>query len=82
MSDNPETQYYQSVVDDLRVATERAHEKIAELNKERDLLRDIKFTAEMLLQSLNEESILDEGYLILELGKKLKAYQQFVKEHS
>ena len=82
MSENPEVQYYQSVVDDLRVATERANEKIAELEEERKLLKKIKITAAMYLASLNEESNLDEGFLMLELKKDLAAYQQFVKDNS
>ena len=82
MSENPETQYYQSVVDDLQVAIERANDKISELSEERVLLRKIKSTAELYLASLKEESNLDEGFLTIELAKDLKAYQQFVKEHS
>jgi len=82
MSENAETQYYQSVVDDLQVAIERANEKITQLSEERVLLKKIKSTAELYLASLKEESNLDEGFLTIELAKDLKAYQQFVKEHS
>lgn len=82
MSDNPETQYYQSMVDDMRIAAERAQEKIADLTEERILLKEIKATAELYVASLNEDSNLDEGFLVLELGKKLKAYQTFLKERT
>ncbi len=82
MNENPELQHYQSIVDDLRVATERAYEKIAELEEERRLLKKIKITSSMYLASLNEDSNLDDGFLLLELNRDLLAYQKFVKEHS
>lgn len=81
MSENPELNYYQSVVDDLRVACERANERISELNEECRLLKRIKITAAMYLASLNEDSNLDEGFLLIELKKDIAGYQQFVKEH-
>lgn len=82
MNENPELQHYQSIVDDLRVACERANDKIAELEEERRLLKKIKITSGMYLASLNEDSNLDEGFLLLELNRDLLAYQKFVKEHS
>lgn len=81
MSDNPELSYYQSVVDDLRVSNERFHEELNTLREEAVILRRIIATATLYLSSLDEDNNLDEGDLLLDLGRQIKQYQTWRKDH-
>lgn len=79
--ENPELSYYQSIVDDLRVSNERMHEERDRLQQEAVILRRIIATANLYLSSLDEENGLDEGDLLLDLGRQIKNYQAWRKEH-
>lgn len=81
MSDNPELSYYQSVVDDLRVSNERFHEELNTTREELVILRRIIATATLYLSSLDEDNNLDEGDLLLDLGRQIKQYQTWRKDH-
>jgi hypothetical protein len=81
MSDNPELSYYQSVVDDLRVANERFHEELNTLKEEMVILRRITATATFYITSLDEDNNLDEGDLLLDLNRQIKRYQTWRKDH-
>jgi hypothetical protein len=81
MSDNPELSYYQSVVDDLRVANERFHEELNTLKEEVVILRRITATATFYITSLDEDNNLDEGDLLLDLNRQIKRYQTWRKDH-
>lgn len=80
MSESPELSYYQSVVDDLRVSNERFHEELNTLREEAVILRRIIATATLYLSSLNDDNNLDEGDLLLDLGRQIKQYQAFRKD--
>jgi hypothetical protein len=81
MSDNPELSYYQSVVDDLRVANERFHEELNTMKEEVVILRRITATATFYITSLDEDNNLDEGDLLLDLNRQIKRYQTWRKDH-
>jgi hypothetical protein len=81
MSDNPELSYYQSVVDDLRVAHERFHEELNTMKEEVVILRRITATATFYITSLDEDNNLDEGDLLLDLNRQIKRYQTWRKDH-
>jgi hypothetical protein len=81
MSDNPELSYYQSVVDDLRVSNERFHEELNTVREEVMILRRIVATATLYMSSMNEDSNLDEGDLLLDLNRQIKQYQTWRKDH-
>jgi hypothetical protein len=81
MSDNPELSYYQSVVDDLRVANERFHEELNTMKEEVVILRRIAATATFYITSLDEDNNLDEGDLLLDLNRQIKRYQTWRKDH-
>ena len=81
MSDNPELSYYQSVVDDLRVANERFHEELNTMKEEVVILRRITATATFYITSLDENNNLDEGDLLLDLNRQIKRYQTWRKDH-
>jgi hypothetical protein len=80
MSDNPELSYYQSVVDDLRVSNERFHEELNTVREELMILRRIVATATLYMSSMNEDSNLDEGDLLLDLNRQMKQYQTWRKD--
>lgn len=80
MSESPELSYYQSVVDDLRVSNERFHEELNTVREELAILRRIIATATLYLSSLDEDNNLDEGDLLLDLGRQIKQYQTFRKD--
>lgn len=80
--ENPELSYYQSIVDDLRVSNERMHEERDKLQQEAVILRRIVATANLLITSLDEENGLDEGDLLLDMGRQIKNYQTWRKDHS
>lgn len=80
MSDNPELNYYQSVVDDLRVSNERFHEELNTLREEAVILRRIIATATLYLSSLDDDNNLDEGDLLLDMGRQIKQYQAWRKD--
>lgn len=79
--ENPELSYYQSIVDDLRVSNERMHEERDRLQQEAVILRRIIATTNLYLSSLDEENGLDEGDLLLDLGRQIKNYQAWRKDH-
>ena len=81
MSDNPELSYYQSVVDDLRVSNERFHEELNTVKEEVVVLRRIVATATLYMSSMNDDSNLDEGDLLLDLNHQIKQYQTWRKDH-
>lgn len=81
MSDNPELSYYQSVVDGLRVSNERFHEELNTVREEVMILRRIVATATLYMSSMNEDSNLDEGDLLLDLNRQIKQYQTWRKDH-
>ena len=81
MSDNPELSYYQSVVDDLRVSNERFHEELNTVKEEVVVLRRIVATATLYMSSMNDDSNLDEGDLLLDLNRQIKQYQTWRKDH-
>lgn len=81
MSDNPELNYYQSVVDDLRVSNERIHEELNTSREELVILRRIVATSTLYLSSLDEDNNLDEGDLLLDMGRQIKQYQTWRKDH-
>lgn len=81
MSDNPELSYHQSVVDDLRVSNERFHEELNTVREEVMILRRIVATATLYMSSMNEDSNLDEGDLLLDLNRQIKQYQTWRKDH-
>jgi len=81
MSDNPELSYYQSVVDDLRVSNERFHEELNTVKEEVVILRRIVATATLYMSSMNDDSNLDEGDLLLDLNRQIKQYQTWRKDH-
>jgi hypothetical protein len=80
MSDNAETQYYQSVTDDLRITVERLNEDLTRCREEIKELRRICATASLYIGSLNEDSNLDEGAMLLDLDRQIKTYHQHRKE--
>ncbi len=80
MSDNPELNYYQSVVDDLRVSNERFHEELNTLREEAVILRRIIATATLYLSSLDDENNLDEGDLLVDMSRQIKGYQAWRKD--
>ena len=81
MNDNPELSYYQSVVDDLRVSNERFHEELNTVKEEVVILRRIVATATLYMSSMNDDSNLDEGDLLLDLNRQIKQYQTWRKYH-
>ena len=81
MSDNPELSYHQSVVNDLRVSNERFHEELNTVREEVMILRRIVATATLYMSSMNEDSNLDEGDLLLDLNRQIKQYQTWRKDH-
>lgn len=81
MNDNPELSYYQSVVDDLRVSNERFHEELNTVKEEVVILRRIVATATLYMSSMNDDSNLDEGDLLLDLNRQIKQYQTWRKDH-
>ena len=81
MSDNPELSYYQSVVDDLRVSNERFHGELNTVREEVVILRRIVATATLYMSSMNDDSNLDEGDLLLDLNRQIKQYQTWRKYH-
>lgn len=80
MSDNPELNYYQSVVDDLRVSNERFHEELNTTREELVILRRIIATATLYISSLNDDNNLDEGDLLLDMSRQMKQYQAWRKD--
>ncbi len=80
MSDNPELNYYQSVVDDLRVSNERFHEELNTLREEAVILRRIIATCTLYLSSLDDDNTLDEADLLLDMGRQIKQYQTWRKD--
>ena len=80
MSDNPELNYYQSVVDDLRVSNERFHDELDAVRREVIILRRIIATTMLYLSSMDENSPLDEGDLLLDMSRQIKQYQTFRKD--
>lgn len=81
MSENPELSYYQSVVDDLRVSNERFHGELNTVREEVVILRRIVATATLYMSSMNDDSNLDEGDLLLDLNRQIKQYQTWRKDH-
>ena len=81
MNDNPELSYYQSVVDDLRVSNERFHGELNTVREEVVILRRIVATATLYMSSMNDDSNLDEGDLLLDLNRQIKQYQTWRKYH-
>ena len=80
MSDNPETQYYQSVVDDMTVTVERLNSDLGVCRGEIKELRRIVALASLYIGSFQEDSNLDEGALLLDLDRHIKTYHQQKKE--
>ena len=80
MSDNPETQYYQSITDDLRVTVERLNEDLHRCREEIKELRRIVALASLYIGSFQEDSNLDEGALLLDLDRHIKTYHHNKKE--
>ena len=80
MSDSAELNYYQSVVDDLRVANERFHEELNTAREELVILRRIIATATLYMSSLNDDNNLDEGDLLLDMSRQIKQYQTWRKD--
>jgi hypothetical protein len=80
MSDNPETQYYQSVVDDMTVTVERLNSDLGACREEIKELRRIVALASLYIGSFQEDSNLDEGALLLDLDRHIKTYHQQKKE--
>lgn len=63
MTDNAEVGYYQSVVDDLRVANERKSELIDELRIEQNVLRNVIAKAATYIRLVDEHHLLHENTL-------------------
>lgn len=80
MNDNPETQYYQSVTDDLRITVERLNEELSACREEIKELRRVCATASLYIGSLADDTNLDEGALLLDLDRLIKTYQQHRKQ--
>ena len=80
MSESAELSYYQSVVDDLRVANERFHEEFNTAREELVILRRIIATATLYLSSLEDDNNLDEGDLLLDMSRQMKQYQAWRKD--
>lgn len=80
MSESAELNYYQSVVDDLRVANERFHEELNTAREELAILRRIIATGTLYLSSLDDDNNLDEGDLLLDMSRQIKQYQAWRKD--
>lgn len=81
MMESPETAYYQSVVDDLRISNERIHEELDAIRREVAILRRIIATATLYISSLNDENTLDEGALLVDMNRQIQQYQAYRKDH-
>jgi hypothetical protein len=87
MSDNnPETQYYQTVVTDLTSSNERLTEQnqlrlqhIERLREECIDLRTIVSVCSLYLASVEGRGLLDENDLLLELTHRVNAYLETKK---
>ncbi len=79
--ESPETAYYQSVVDDLRISNERMHEELDAIRREVAILRRIIATATLYISSLNDENALDEGALLVDMNRQIQQYQTYRKDH-
>lgn len=79
--ESPETAYYQSVVDDLRISNERMHEELDAIRREVAILRRIIATATLYISSLNDENGLDEGALLVDMNRQIQQYQTYRKDH-
>lgn len=78
--ESPETAYYQSIVDDLRISNERMHEELDAIRREIIILRRIIATATLYISSLNDENTLDEGALLVDMNRQIQQYQTYRKD--
>lgn len=76
MTENAEVGYYQSVVDDLRVANERKSELIDELRIEQNVLRGLIAKAANYIRLVDEHHLLHENTLAAfdDLADSLNSY--------
>lgn len=79
--DNPETAYYQGVVDDLRISNERMHEELDAIRREIVILRRIIATATLYISSLNDENTLDDASLLVDMNRQIQQYQNYRKDN-